>query len=123
MPEAACRLVSLEGLSLYHNCLRSVPPAIANLQALSHLDLRYGPAPRGARGAPAAPLTPLCPPRSRNQLSSLPACLCLLPLRVLNASNNRLAALPPNLGALRTLRQLVRAGERHRAPRVALAVP
>ncbi|KAF4799765.1 hypothetical protein TURU_051430 [Turdus rufiventris] len=82
VPEAACRLVSLEGLSLYHNCLRSVPPAIANLQALSHLDL------------------------SRNQLSSLPACLCLLPLRVLNASNNRLAALPPNLGALRTLRQL-----------------
>ncbi|CAN8177229.1 unnamed protein product [Coccothraustes coccothraustes] len=82
VPEAACRLVSLEGLSLYHNCLRSVPPAIANLQALAHLDL------------------------SRNQLSSLPACLCLLPLRVLNASNNRLARLPPNLGALRTLRQL-----------------
>ncbi|RMB88238.1 hypothetical protein DUI87_35395 [Hirundo rustica rustica] len=82
VPEAACRLVSLEGLSLYHNCLRSVPPAIANLQALAHLDL------------------------SRNQLSSLPACLCLLPLRVLNASNNRLAQLPPNLGALRTLRQL-----------------
>ncbi|XP_059728614.1 leucine-rich repeat and calponin homology domain-containing protein 4 isoform X8 [Haemorhous mexicanus] len=82
VPEAACRLVSLEGLSLHHNCLRSVPPAIANLQALAHLDL------------------------SRNQLSSLPACLCLLPLRVLNASNNRLARLPPNLGALRTLRQL-----------------
>ncbi|XP_063281345.1 LOW QUALITY PROTEIN: leucine-rich repeat and calponin homology domain-containing protein 4 [Prinia subflava] len=82
VPEAACRLPSLEGLSLYHNCLRSVPPAIANLQALAHLDL------------------------SRNQLSSLPACLCLLPLRVLNASNNRLARLPPNLGALRTLRQL-----------------
>ncbi|XP_037982058.1 leucine-rich repeat and calponin homology domain-containing protein 4 isoform X3 [Motacilla alba alba] len=82
VPEAACRLVSLEGLSLYHNCLRSVPPAIANLQALAHLDL------------------------SRNQLSSLPACLCLLPLRVLNASNNRLARLPPNLGSLRSLRQL-----------------
>ncbi|XP_056359326.1 leucine-rich repeat and calponin homology domain-containing protein 4 isoform X2 [Oenanthe melanoleuca] len=82
VPEAACRLVSLEGLSLYHNCLRSVPPAIANLQALAHLDL------------------------SRNQLSSLPSCLCLLPLRVLNASNNRLAQLPANLGALSTLRQL-----------------
>lgn len=50
VPEAACRLVSLEGLSLYHNCLRSVPPAIANLQALAHLDLRYGPAPRGRFG-------------------------------------------------------------------------
>ncbi|XP_064293687.1 leucine-rich repeat and calponin homology domain-containing protein 4 isoform X2 [Phalacrocorax carbo] len=82
VPEAACRLVSLEGLSLYHNCLRSVSPAIANLQALAHLDL------------------------SRNQLSSLPACLCLLPLRVLNASNNRLAQLPENIGALGALRQL-----------------
>lgn len=56
------------------------------------------------------------PPRSRNQLSSLPACLCLLPLRVLNASNNRLAQLPPNLGALRTLRQLVSAGARGSSP-------
>ncbi|XP_072704703.1 leucine-rich repeat and calponin homology domain-containing protein 4 [Ciconia boyciana] len=82
VPEAACRLVSLEGLSLYHNCLRSVSPAIANLQALAHLDL------------------------SRNQLTSLPACLCLLPLRVLNASNNRLAQLPENIGALGALRQL-----------------
>lgn len=45
VPEAACRLVSLEGLSLYHNCLRSIPPAIANLQALAHLDLRYCPTP------------------------------------------------------------------------------
>uniref|UniRef100_A0A8B9NDU9 Calponin-homology (CH) domain-containing protein n=1 Tax=Accipiter nisus TaxID=211598 RepID=A0A8B9NDU9_9AVES len=82
VPEAACHLVSLEGLSLYHNCLRSVSPAIANLQALTHLDL------------------------SRNQLTSLPACLCLLPLRVLNASNNRLAQLPENIGALSALRQL-----------------
>ncbi|XP_074424212.1 leucine-rich repeat and calponin homology domain-containing protein 4 isoform X3 [Larus michahellis] len=82
VPEAACCLVSLEGLSLYHNCLRSVSPAIANLQALAHLDL------------------------SRNQLSSLPSCLCLLPLRVLNASNNRLAQLPENIGALGALRQL-----------------
>lgn len=82
VPEAACHLVSLEGLSLYHNCLRSVSPAIANLQALAHLDL------------------------SRNQLTSLPACLCLLPLRVLNASNNRLAQLPENIGALGALRQL-----------------
>uniref|UniRef100_A0A8C4US19 Leucine-rich repeat and calponin homology domain-containing protein 4 n=1 Tax=Falco tinnunculus TaxID=100819 RepID=A0A8C4US19_FALTI len=82
VPEAACRLVSLEALSLYHNCLRSISPAIANLQALTHLDL------------------------SRNQLSSLPPCLCLLPLRVLNASNNRLAQLPENIGALSGLRQL-----------------
>lgn len=50
VPEAACRLVSLEALSLYHNCLRSVPPAIANLHSLAHLDLRYAPAPPGRPG-------------------------------------------------------------------------
>ncbi|XP_061211188.1 leucine-rich repeat and calponin homology domain-containing protein 4 [Neopsephotus bourkii] len=82
VPEAACHLPALEGLSLHHNCLRSVPPAIANLQALAHLDL------------------------SRNHLSSLPPSLCLLPLRVLNASNNRLAQLPDNIGAMGALRQL-----------------
>ncbi|XP_074839101.1 leucine-rich repeat and calponin homology domain-containing protein 4 [Carettochelys insculpta] len=82
VPEDACHLVSLEGLSLYHNCLRSLPPAIANLQALTYLNL------------------------SRNQLTSLPACLCRLPLKVLIASNNKLASLPPELGALNALRQL-----------------
>ncbi|XP_025066873.1 leucine-rich repeat and calponin homology domain-containing protein 4 [Alligator sinensis] len=81
-PVAACLLVALEGLSLYHNCLRSIPPAIANLQALTYLNL------------------------SRNQLSSLPACLCRLPLRVLIASNNKLVVLPDDIGALRALRQL-----------------
>nr|XP_056719561.1 leucine-rich repeat and calponin homology domain-containing protein 4 [Euleptes europaea] len=82
VPEAACRLMALEGLSLYHNCLRSLPPAIANLQALTYLNI------------------------SRNQLTSLPACLCRLPLKVLIASNNKLANLPDDIGALRNLRQL-----------------
>ncbi|XP_060112294.1 leucine-rich repeat and calponin homology domain-containing protein 4 [Heteronotia binoei] len=82
VPEAACHLMSLEGLTLYHNCLRSIPPAIANLQALTYLNL------------------------SRNQLTSLPACLCRLPLKVLLASNNKLVSLPDDIGALHNLRQL-----------------
>ncbi|XP_021506366.1 leucine-rich repeat and calponin homology domain-containing protein 4 isoform X2 [Meriones unguiculatus] len=82
VPEAACQLVSLEGLSLYHNCLRCLNPALGNLTALTYLNL------------------------SRNQLSSLPAYICQLPLRVLVASNNKLGALPPDISALGSLRQL-----------------
>ncbi|XP_043359638.1 leucine-rich repeat and calponin homology domain-containing protein 4 isoform X2 [Dermochelys coriacea] len=82
VPEDACHLVSLEGLSLYHNCLRTIPPAIANLQSLTYLNL------------------------SRNQLTSLPPCLCRLPLKVLVASNNKLASLPDETGSLSNLRQL-----------------
>ncbi|KAG8148267.1 hypothetical protein E2320_022318, partial [Naja naja] len=82
VPKDACHLMSLEGLSLYHNCLRSLPPALANLQALTHLNV------------------------SRNQISALPACLCRLPLKVLIASNNRLASLPEDIGSLGSLRQL-----------------
>ncbi|KAM6453301.1 leucine-rich repeat and calponin homology domain-containing protein 4 isoform 2-T2 [Liasis olivaceus] len=82
VPEDACHLMSLEGLSLYHNCLRSLPPAIANLQALTYLNI------------------------SRNQISALPSCLCHLPLKVLIASNNKLASLPDDIGSLGSLRQL-----------------
>ncbi|XP_065426543.1 leucine-rich repeat and calponin homology domain-containing protein 4 isoform X5 [Chrysemys picta bellii] len=82
VPEDACHLVSLEGLSLYHNCLRTIPPAIANLQSLTYLNL------------------------SRNQLTSLPPCLCRLPLKVLVASNNKLGSLPDETGSLSNLRQL-----------------
>ncbi|XP_025030873.1 leucine-rich repeat and calponin homology domain-containing protein 4 [Python bivittatus] len=82
VPEDACHLMSLEGLSLYHNCLRSLPPAIANLQALTYLNI------------------------SRNQISTLPSCLCHLPLKVLIASNNKLASLPDDIGSLSSLRQL-----------------
>ncbi|KAL2766046.1 leucine-rich repeat and calponin homology domain-containing protein 4 isoform 2 [Daubentonia madagascariensis] len=82
VPEAACQLVSLEGLSLYHNCLRCLNPALGNLTALTYLNL------------------------SRNQLSSLPPYICQLPLRVLIVSNNKLGALPPDIGALGSLRQL-----------------
>lgn len=44
---------------------------------------------------------------SRNQLSVLPACVCGLPLRVLNASNNKLNALPESIGQLTNLMELV----------------
>ncbi|XP_047276338.1 leucine-rich repeat and calponin homology domain-containing protein 4 isoform X5 [Homo sapiens] len=82
VPEAACQLVSLEGLSLYHNCLRCLNPALGNLTALTYLNL------------------------SRNQLSLLPPYICQLPLRVLIVSNNKLGALPPDIGTLGSLRQL-----------------
>ncbi|XP_021042857.2 leucine-rich repeat and calponin homology domain-containing protein 4 [Mus pahari] len=82
VPEAACQLVSLESLSLYHNCLRCLNPALGNLTALTYLNL------------------------SRNQLSSLPPYICQLPLRVLIISNNKLGALPPDISTLGSLRQL-----------------
>lgn len=82
VPEAACQLVSLEGLSLYHNCLKCLNPALGNLTALTYLNL------------------------SRNQLSSLPPYICQLPLRVLIISNNKLGALPPDISTLGSLRQL-----------------
>lgn len=90
VPEAACQLVSLEGLSLYHNCLRCLNPALGNLTALTYLNL------------------------SRNQLSSLPPYICQLPLRVLIVSNNKLGALPPDISTLGSLRQLVRTERRAR---------
>ncbi|XP_033865320.2 leucine-rich repeat and calponin homology domain-containing protein 1-like isoform X4 [Acipenser ruthenus] len=43
---------------------------------------------------------------SRNQLSTLPACLCGLPLKVLIASNNKLGALPEEIGHLKQLMEL-----------------
>ncbi|XP_025898639.1 leucine-rich repeat and calponin homology domain-containing protein 1 isoform X3 [Nothoprocta perdicaria] len=43
---------------------------------------------------------------SRNQLSSLPACLCSLPLKVLIASNNKLGSLPEEIGQLKQLMEL-----------------
>nr|XP_033780931.1 leucine-rich repeat and calponin homology domain-containing protein 4 isoform X2 [Geotrypetes seraphini] len=82
IPEDACHLISLESLSLYHNCLRSIPLAITNLQTLAYLNI------------------------SRNQLSLLPPYICHLPLKVLIVGNNKLVSLPDNIGMLRSLRQL-----------------
>uniref|UniRef100_A0A8C6ZMD3 Uncharacterized protein n=1 Tax=Nothoprocta perdicaria TaxID=30464 RepID=A0A8C6ZMD3_NOTPE len=77
-----CHFVSLETLNLYHNCIKIIPDAIVNLQMLTYLNL------------------------SRNQLSSLPACLCSLPLKVLIASNNKLGSLPEEIGQLKQLMEL-----------------
>ncbi|XP_064183895.1 leucine-rich repeat and calponin homology domain-containing protein 1-like isoform X6 [Anguilla rostrata] len=82
IPSEVCHFVALENLNLYHNCIRTIPDIIINLQSLTSLDL------------------------SRNQISALPACLCELPLRVLNASNNKLGALPEAIGQLRDLMEL-----------------
>ncbi|KAI1899183.1 hypothetical protein AGOR_G00058980 [Albula goreensis] len=82
VPSEVCHFVSLETLNLYHNCIKTIPDTIISLQTLTSLNL------------------------SRNQLSALPACLCGLPLRVLNASNNKLGALPDNIGQLSSLMEL-----------------
>ncbi|KAM9487330.1 leucine-rich repeat and calponin homology domain-containing protein 1 isoform 6-T6 [Clarias gariepinus] len=82
VPPEVTRLVSLETLNLYHNCIRSIPDSIISLQSLTSLNI------------------------SRNQLSVLPVCVCGLPLRVLNASNNKLNALPESIGQLTNLMEL-----------------
>ncbi|XP_012588714.1 PREDICTED: leucine-rich repeat and calponin homology domain-containing protein 3 isoform X2 [Condylura cristata] len=82
IPIEACHFVSLENLNLYQNCIRYIPEAILNLQALTFLNI------------------------SRNQLSTLPAHLCNLPLKVLIAGNNKLVSLPEEIGHLRHLTEL-----------------
>uniref|UniRef100_A0A8D2JGB0 Leucine rich repeats and calponin homology domain containing 3 n=1 Tax=Sciurus vulgaris TaxID=55149 RepID=A0A8D2JGB0_SCIVU len=82
VPIEACHFVSLENLNLYQNCIRYIPEAILNLQALTFLNI------------------------SRNQLSTLPVHLCNLPLKVLIASNNKLVSLPEEIGHLRYLTEL-----------------
>ncbi|XP_036599205.1 DISP complex protein LRCH3 isoform X4 [Trichosurus vulpecula] len=82
IPAEACHFVSLESLNLYQNCIRYIPEAILNLQALTFLNI------------------------SRNQLSTLPVHMCNLPLKVLIASNNKLVSLPEEIGHLRNLTEL-----------------
>ncbi|XP_052015043.1 DISP complex protein LRCH3 isoform X1 [Apodemus sylvaticus] len=82
IPMEVCHFVSLESLNLYQNCIRYIPEAVLNLQALTFLNI------------------------SRNQLSTLPVHLCNLPLKVLIASNNKLVSLPEEIGHLRHLTEL-----------------
>uniref|UniRef100_A0A8C6T8R2 Leucine-rich repeats and calponin homology (CH) domain containing 4 n=1 Tax=Neogobius melanostomus TaxID=47308 RepID=A0A8C6T8R2_9GOBI len=81
LPDELCQFISLETLSLYHNGMRSLSSSLANLQALTYLNLRY--------------------------LHYKTIHLCLLPLlRVLIVSNNKLSTLPASIYALTHLRQL-----------------
>nr|KAF6475056.1 leucine rich repeats and calponin homology domain containing 3 [Rousettus aegyptiacus] len=82
IPIEVCHFVSLENFNLYQNCIRYIPEAILNLQALTFLNI------------------------SRNQLSTLPVHLCNLPLKVLIAGNNKLVSLPEEIGHLRHLTEL-----------------
>ncbi|XP_076858173.1 leucine-rich repeat and calponin homology domain-containing protein 1 isoform X3 [Brachyhypopomus gauderio] len=82
IPPEVVHLVSLETLNLYHNCIKSIPDTIISLQSLTSLNI------------------------SRNQLSMVPACVCGLPLRVLNASNNKLNSLPESISQLTNLMEL-----------------
>ncbi|XP_051554251.1 leucine-rich repeat and calponin homology domain-containing protein 4 isoform X1 [Myxocyprinus asiaticus] len=83
VPEEVCQFVSLETLSLYHNCVRSLMPSLCQLQALTYLNI------------------------GRNHLSNLQPSVCQLPLlRVLIVSNNKLSALPATIHTLTHLRQL-----------------
>uniref|UniRef100_A0A8D0G217 Uncharacterized protein n=1 Tax=Sphenodon punctatus TaxID=8508 RepID=A0A8D0G217_SPHPU len=70
-------------LNLYHNCIKSIPEAIKNLQMLTYLNI------------------------SRNLLSTLPKYLFDLPLKVLVVSNNKLVSIPEEIGKLRDLMELV----------------
>ncbi|KAK5928787.1 hypothetical protein CgunFtcFv8_010079 [Champsocephalus gunnari] len=82
LPLEVCLFVSLESLNLYQNCLRTLPESLLNLQSLTYLNL------------------------SRNQLCALPPVICSLPLKVLIAGNNKLMALPEEVGQLRHLTEL-----------------
>ncbi|XP_066450010.1 leucine-rich repeat and calponin homology domain-containing protein 4 isoform X2 [Eleutherodactylus coqui] len=82
LPVELCHLVSLESLTLYHNCLRTLSPSLSNLQVLTYLNI------------------------SRNLLTSLPPHVCRLPLTILIASNNKLTSVPDEVGAMMSLRQL-----------------
>ncbi|XP_010878350.1 leucine-rich repeat and calponin homology domain-containing protein 1 isoform X6 [Esox lucius] len=82
VPLEVCHLVALETVNLYHNCIKTIPDSIISLQSLTSLNL------------------------SRNQLCALPLGLCELPLRVLNASNNKLVCIPEAIGQLKSLMEL-----------------
>ncbi|XP_072033619.1 LOW QUALITY PROTEIN: DISP complex protein LRCH3-like [Amphiura filiformis] len=82
LPMEVCDYGSLERLNCYNNVIRSIPDCIANLKALTYLNI------------------------SRNQLSVLPPAICDLSLEVLIVSNNKLVSLPPEIGLVKELLHL-----------------
>ncbi|XP_074864251.1 leucine-rich repeat and calponin homology domain-containing protein 2 isoform X3 [Carettochelys insculpta] len=82
IPSDVWLFAPLETLNLYHNCIKSIPEAIKNLQMLTYLNI------------------------SRNLLGTLPKYLFDLPLKVLVVSNNKLVSIPEEIGKLRDLMEL-----------------
>ncbi|KAG8144688.1 hypothetical protein E2320_013147, partial [Naja naja] len=83
IPPDVWQFAPLETLNLYHNCIKSIPEAIKNLQMLTYLNI------------------------SRNLLSTLPKYLFDLPLKVLVVSNNKLVSIPEEIGKLKDLMELL----------------
>ncbi|KAB1252528.1 Leucine-rich repeat and calponin homology domain-containing protein 2, partial [Camelus dromedarius] len=82
IPSDVWLFAPLETLNLYHNCIKTIPEAIKNLQMLTYLNI------------------------SRNLLSTLPKYLFDLPLKVLVLSNNKLVSIPEEIGKLKDLMEL-----------------
>ncbi|XP_073214682.1 leucine-rich repeat and calponin homology domain-containing protein 2 isoform X7 [Lepidochelys kempii] len=82
IPSDVWLFAPLETLNFYHNCIKSIPEAIKNLQMLTYLNI------------------------SRNLLATLPKYLFDLPLKVLVVSNNKLVSIPEEIGKLRDLMEL-----------------
>ncbi|KAG5260924.1 hypothetical protein AALO_G00298050 [Alosa alosa] len=85
LPEELCQFISLETLSLYHNCVRSVSSNLGHLQALTYLNISRG---------------------SSSQISAPQIRYCRLPLLMRDVSCNDLQSLPAELGQLGSLRDL-----------------
>ncbi|GJQ69787.1 hypothetical protein Trydic_g22345 [Trypoxylus dichotomus] len=82
LPDEVTSFPFLERLHCYHNSIRYIPETVSNLQCLSYLDL------------------------SRNQLTTLPREICLLPINILLVANNRLTCLPDELCKMQKLTEL-----------------
>uniref|UniRef100_H0WYJ5 Leucine rich repeats and calponin homology domain containing 2 n=1 Tax=Otolemur garnettii TaxID=30611 RepID=H0WYJ5_OTOGA len=83
IPSDVWLFAPLETLNLYHNCIKTIPEAIKNLQMLTYLNIIH-----------------------RNLLSTLPKHLFDLPLKVLVVSNNKLVSIPEEIGKLKDLMEL-----------------
>ncbi|XP_076340596.1 leucine-rich repeat and calponin homology domain-containing protein 1-like isoform X3 [Tachypleus tridentatus] len=73
LPNQVCEFFLLEVLNCYHNVIRCLPDSVTALQSLTFINL------------------------SHNQLCTIPASLCKLPLQVLIISDNRLISLPEEI--------------------------
>ncbi|XP_022242235.1 leucine-rich repeat and calponin homology domain-containing protein 3-like isoform X2 [Limulus polyphemus] len=82
LPTQICEFFLLEVLNCYHNVIRCLPDTVIALQSLTFINL------------------------SHNQLCTIPASLCQLPLQVLIISDNRLVSLPEEICHMDQLMEL-----------------